>query len=518
VFALEPSSSNIDLDEKITLRVTSLSCAQVCQQWRLAARDCCILWPNAVDFQWQLPEVIADLLPLSRPHPIDIGHRAAPFRIAKQRDIAVLNLLKAESSRIHEWNVEFPLARQRHSMPGWVFPSQATDQPLVTALRYTGEVTSPLWDLQALSPNLQKLSIRNVRSIRPLQDTVFFNTLTELWVSNVSKVNRPSHVEWHSTLQGMPHLKLLALHSAIRKDGNALPVPDLWLPQLLLLSLQSEDWSGAKGQIKLLQHLQLPQMCGLDLGLPSASIFEGRSRDVDRFVEKCQRLILQRVGGMGPATTLTPADTPQIEIGVRPTTNGCQLTLGTVQHPDLTLSWNGEQGSSPVLEYLDIHGKTRPRFPPLNVMFHNATISDAYHIFQIVSDAIWKASYVRVHLEADLASHPSVGHVASALPSLISRMLQLKVLKLDKGSSGVVKSLFILVPSSAIALTLQSSGFSSLNMPILRNLERIVLDIGQDEADSTGWVPVIDDSAIDEVEKYAAWRKNHGFPIEVVKR
>ncbi|TEB28776.1 hypothetical protein FA13DRAFT_1735301 [Coprinellus micaceus] len=494
--------SDLDLDEKTTLRVTIFSCAQVCQQWRLAARDCRILWPNAVDFQWQLPEVIADLLPLSRPHPIDVGHRAAPFRIAKQRDVAVLNLLKVESRRIREWNVEFPLAHQLHSMSGWVFPS--TDQPLVSVLRYAGEFMSSLWDLQALSLTLRKLSIRDVSTIQPIQDAAFFGALTELHISNVSTVSRPSQTEWLSILQNMPHVKLLALRNAARVDLNAPPLFDVWLPQLRLLSLQSDEWLAAFGQIKLLQHLQVPEICGRELGLPSTSIFKGRSRDVQR--------IMDHVGGMVAATTLTIADTPQIEIGVRPTTNG-------FQHPDLTLNWNGEQGSAPLIEYLDAHAASRPKFPPLNIMFNNAAIADVDHVFELTCDIFWMASYVRVHLEVEPSSHPSVRHVASALPSLLSRMPQIEVLKLDQGSSAVLKQLYLLVPSPTVAPTQKKPGigglFSRLNLPVLPNLNRIILDIGSNDASSTDMV--LEGGIKDDDDGFVV-QENYGFPIEVVRR
>jgi hypothetical protein len=387
---------------------------------------------------------------------------------------------------------------------------------------------SSLWDLQALSLTLRKLSIRDVSTIQPIQDAAFFGALTELHISNVSTVSRPSQTEWLSILQNMPHVKLLALRNAARVDLNAPPLFDVWLPQLRLLSLQSDEWLAAFGQIKLLQHLQVPEICGRELGLPSTSIFKGRSRDVQRIMDVCRRLIRQHVGGMVAATTLTIADTPQIEIGVRPTTNGCQLTLGTVQHPDLTLNWNGEQGSAPLIEYLDAHAASRPKFPPLNIMFNNAAIADVDHVFELTCDIFWMASYVRVHLEVEPSSHPSVRHVASALPSLLSRMPQIKVLKLDQGSSAVLKQLYLLVPSPTVAPTQKKPGigglFSRLNLPVLPNLNRIILDIGSNDASSTdmvleGGIKDDDDGfVVQEVERYAAWRKNYGFPIEVVRR
>ena len=107
-------------------------------------------------------------------------------------------------------------------------------------------------------------------------------------------------------------------------------------------------------------------------------------------------------------------------------------------------------------------------------------------------------------------------------------MPQINVLKLDKGSSAVLKGLFLLVPSSTVPPTQRKVAvggwFPSLNTAVLPNLKRIVLDIGLDETESTGGVGEAEPkaashgSAVDEVEKYAAWRKNYGFPIEVVRR
>ncbi|TEB21931.1 hypothetical protein FA13DRAFT_1735299 [Coprinellus micaceus] len=84
------SESDVDLPEKIRLRSTILACTQVSQLWRHAARGYSPLWVHAVDIQARSPHVVGDLLQLSRPHPIVVGHRLAPFRVSTARDFAVL--------------------------------------------------------------------------------------------------------------------------------------------------------------------------------------------------------------------------------------------------------------------------------------------------------------------------------------------------------------------------------------------------------------------------------------------
>lgn len=134
--AWEPSSTDIDLIEKNSLRSTVLSCAQVCQHWRIAARDLSSGWSYAIDYGKNSPEVVADFLNLSRPHLLDVGHRSAPFRIRTKKDVTVLGLLKQEVARIREWNAEvIPIPGQSISSASWILPPQ---QSAVVALRVWG--------------------------------------------------------------------------------------------------------------------------------------------------------------------------------------------------------------------------------------------------------------------------------------------------------------------------------------------------------------------------------------------
>lgn len=525
-FALEPSASEIDLEERNILRATILSCAHVSQQWRLAARDCRILWIHAVDFQSQPLEVIADLLPLSRPHPIDIGHRSAPFRITDRCHIAILDLVKAEARRIREWNVEFPPESKKFKVkPGWTFPS--ADQPPVTALRYKGRDILSLWNLQQLSPTLHKLSILDPRMFQPLHLAMHFGTLTELRVCDVSTMTslRPTEWDWLQMLQGMPNLQLLALHSVIRHDllPTAPPLFDIWLPQLRFLSLHDKEWIGVSAQRRFWSHLRVPDTCGTEMGLPSTSQAGRLQKVVQPIMDRFRRQIRERIGGFFAMTTLTSAETPQIEIGVRSTPTGCQLSLGTVRHPDLTLDWNGEQGTSGVMEYLEVHTSMFPKFPPLNIVFDDAAIADVNHIFEATSDIFWKASSVKIHIDTGASTHLTVMHIASALPAILSRMPQINVLKLDKGSVKVLNGLFLLVPSPGVWSHNQKQFgglFAQNYATVLPKLRRIVIDT--DSGPGQEMCGVLegeqDVSKVDEVNKYAEWRKNCGSPVEVVIR
>ncbi|KAJ3531591.1 hypothetical protein NMY22_g8091 [Coprinellus aureogranulatus] len=528
-FALEPSSSDIDLEERNFLRATILSCAQVNQQWRLAARDCRALWVHAVDLQSQSLEVIADLLPLSRPHPIDVGHRSAPFRVVSERDLALFDVLKAEANRIREWNLDVPAeSRKLRVRKGCVtaFPSRAADQPLVTAVRYQGGLGPLLWDLGELSPNLRKLSIRDPWIFSSLDLARPFRVLTELRVCNIAKHIKPTELGWLQMLQGMSNLQLLALHSSIRHDLSnvAAPLFDIWLPQLRFISLHDDEWIGVSAQRRFWSHLQVPDTCGVELGFPSTSQAGRLQKIVQPLMDRVRRHIRERiVGGFVGMTNLTTADTPQIEISVRSTSTGCQISLGTVRHPDLTLNWNEEQGTSGVMEYLDVHAAMYPKFPPVNIVFNDAAIADVDHIFSLTSDIFWKANSVKIHIDTDTSAvaRPCVTHVASALPAILSRMPQINVLKVDKSSSKVLNGLFLLVPSGLVASSSQKQfgGLLSQNYrTVLPNLRRIVLDSDPNETSSERAKRSGEHFQEDEVSRFAEWRKNSGYPVEVMRR
>lgn len=101
-------------------------------------------------------------------------------------------------------------------------------------------------------------------------------------------------------------------------------------------------------------------------------------------------------------------------------------------------------------------------------------------------------------------------------------MPQMSVLKLDKGSARILSGLFLLIPSRAAPCPPQKQidGLSSQSCAtVMPMLQRIVMDAAAGDADLNQ--AAVGDQVgfqLDEVDKYAEWRRSCGYPVEVVRR
>lgn len=419
-FALEPSSADIDLTEKNMLRATILTLVQVCEQWRLAARDCPRLWVHSIDFQHDAPETIAEYLRLSRSHLLDIGHRSAPFHVANSRDLVVFRLLRPECRRIREWNLIRPNGLRlpdKVQIDSFIFP---LNQPSLTAIRSTGGGPSLVSKVDKFSRTLRKLFIRDLRTTFPFPSSLEFAHLTELAVVGVALHVRVAEVYWISVLQGMPKLRLLALHDAILLDPVWHPFGDVELPHLRLLSLQESHWHGVCAFRRLFSCLRLPGTCGVDLRLPP--IAESPTSQVHLTeITELRRILRSHLGG--PALMdLTSADIPQVHFGVRATASGDSAAIiGTVQDPINTLDWNGQAGTIGAMRCLDEHNTVFPRFPPLSISLDRPSNADFDLLFLLAQPLLQEAEQLRIHQDypVPLFSSKDISQVTF---SLISRM------------------------------------------------------------------------------------------------
>lgn len=497
-FALEPSSTDISLEEKTTLRTTIVSISHTSQHWRFAARDCSNLWSNAIDFQRQPVEVIADYLELSKPHPIDVGHHSEPYRVEDQRDILILDLLKAESSRIREWNVQFPPAEdQPHPSRGWLFPS--TEQPSVTAIRYIGVFTSSLWDLWALSSTLCKLSIRDPPFFLPLRSPIQFDALTELKVSGVSMDFRPNAWNWMASLKRMPNLQFLALHNTVsRRAANGMT--DLHLPHLRLVSVQDADWDSVRALGKLLRHLHVPSTCATLVEFPSTSGFRPtQDTDLRTIMRGFRRVLRRHIVGIPGMAGPDAMEVPPIELSVHSSSAGCRVSLGTVPRADVTLDWNAE-GSRAVNEYLDNHGARYQRFAPFNVSFNEAMTDDVDQLSDFASETFAKAQSVRIDLDTTTASRPSFERIAHSLVLLLNRSTDISTLSLGVGAHSVLQKLMVMLPLT---------GGDHKMRPALPKLRLVVLEAGK-----PGY-RVAPSIVLKVVKTFVDWREQVKHPVEV---
>lgn len=408
-FAMEPSSDDIDLTEKNTLRTTILTLIQICQQWRLAAHDCPRLWVHSIDIQRHAPEIVAEFLQLSRSHLIDVGHRSAPFRVANARDLVVFRLLRPECRRIREWNLVRPKGYRfpdRVQIDSFIFP---LNQPFLTVIRSTGRGASLLSKIGRFSPTLRKLFICDLRIPIPFTPSMKFTHLTELAVVSVALHVRATEALWLSLLQGMPQLRLLALHDAILLDPLWHPFGDVELPQLRLLSLQDSHWHGVCAFRRLFSCLHLPGTCGVDLKLPPISESPTSQVHLTEITE-LRRILRRHLGG--PALMdLSSVDIPQVHFGVRATVPGrCVAVIGSVQDPDTTFDWNSQAGTSGVIGYLDEHKAAYPRFPPLSISLDRPSDADFDLLFLLAQPLLQEAVQLRIHSDPR-APHSSLRRI-----------------------------------------------------------------------------------------------------------
>ncbi|TEB21940.1 hypothetical protein FA13DRAFT_1716398 [Coprinellus micaceus] len=396
-FAVEASSSDVDLVEKNNLRAAAFA----------------------------LSQLLPDFLQLSRPHPIDVGHRSSPFRVAVMRDFAILPLLKQERRRIREWNVEiftdYHQSRIVAAADNLIFPLH---QPSLAAIRATGECPSLVWNIHKLSGSLRNLCLRELRVVFPLLPSLGYTHLTELSVDGVAMEIRPVESEWLALLQGMPQLQLLSLHDTIRLDPSWQPLSNTELPQLRLLSLRDADWSGVRALRRVFSRLLLPATCGVDLNLPSTSRFKGSQSHLNDITTSIWRALRRHLGGPVLAD-LSPTDIPQVEFGLYANAGRFWTTIGTVRHPDTSLDWNGQPGTSGVVRRLDAHASAHPRFPTLNISFEGPSTADFDLLLLLAEPLLPRAKRLRIYMDR-ISAFPSTKDCfeSRVISSLMARMPQ----------------------------------------------------------------------------------------------
>lgn len=465
--AWETCGPDISLVEKDALRSTVLSCAQVCQHWRLAARDLSCGWAYAIDYRKNSPAVVADFLKLSIPHPLDVGHRSAPFRIRTERDLAVLNLLKSEIPRIREWNVEVAsIPGQSITSTSWILPS---DQPAIVTLRVRGDFPSSLWDLRKLCNSLRTLSIHGSRLLFPLYPSMQFGTLTELSVGAIEEDITLTVVEWLDVLRGTSSLQFLSIHCAIqRHSGTQIHLP-VHLPHLRVLSLREKCWSNMYSMRRLfgVLLLGLPRECGLELWFPSTAQFRQRTADLEGHMAAFAVLLEFHWGAHFAALGVTHV--PQVELAVHAVSGGARFSLGTVYNPRVTLNWGGERGGSGVREYLDQYRAAGYQFPPFNIIFDNPAIMD-FKCAIIVTEilVLERATKMRIHLDA--MSRQAYSQNPDVLVHILSYMPQVTHLLLHREDVSLVMAELYAPPSFY-------SDSNAGSEPILPKLQAIVLDV-----------------------------------------
>ncbi|TEB28766.1 hypothetical protein FA13DRAFT_757346 [Coprinellus micaceus] len=377
--AMEASSSDIDLAEKAFLRANILAFSQVCGQWRYAAQGYSVLWVHAIDFQRYPPEGIAHYLRLSRPRPIDVGHRSAPLRISGNQGRITLNNLKMDAHRVRQWNIRLASDFQYMNLQ-FLFglPNDTASYP-VHALRQTGIANIPYYRWKSLVSSLERLSLCDTNLV--LIPSMELSNLTELSIASIHHRSIKYRImEMVALLRKVPRLQFLRLENAIGlgPGDNPIaanqPIPPVNLPDLRLISLLETGWETAYLLLLLVPILQKPDHCGVDMFLPSFSDLEYVRTPVNEII----RALLLVQQGIRESWLPQIATTPRVELAFKSRWyRGCEFTMGTVPDPEATLDWNGNSGSLGVKRYLDSYfdppslGPFEVLHRPLNVSLYN---------------------------------------------------------------------------------------------------------------------------------------------------
>ncbi|KAJ3538038.1 hypothetical protein NMY22_g5332 [Coprinellus aureogranulatus] len=271
--AMTPSSSDIDYSEKALLRSTISSISQVCARWRHTALSDSYLWAHSVDFGRHSPKAIAFFLSLSRPHPIDVGHRSAPFRVYGERGVAVLRAMREDFYRVAQWNIDVsPEFRFNGVQTLFGNPDNDMSPYPVQTLRLAGIMNLPVRDWQRMASSLQRLSLCDTNIV--LTPSLDLSNLTELAITTVYRSVKYQIAEVLAVLRKTPQLQLLSLKDAIapvRDPIAANQFNPVHLPELRFVAGEESQWQTACLLLALLSFIQRPLQCGLDISLPSGN-------------------------------------------------------------------------------------------------------------------------------------------------------------------------------------------------------------------------------------------------------
>jgi hypothetical protein len=329
-----------------------------------------------------------------------------------------------------------------------------------------------------------------------------FDVLTELRVINVSMDFRPSVQEWLTILHAMPNLQFLAIHNAIHAGMGGFNTNHVF-PQLRVLSLQDSEWSAWRVISRLFPHLLVPAACATQLEFPSTSCFVPTDdTELVTVMDGFWRTLRNRIAG-GPASLQT-TDIPQVEIAVSSSTKGCRVAFGTVRSPEITLDWNGEWGTDGLVEYLDDHESRYQRFPPLNIVFNQASAKDVSQLLILARNVFSESTSLRIHVDAFTASRPSFQEITPSLVSLLSRMLLTTTMTLNLDAH----SILLAVRRYGVMVPVSDGTLLPMGLP---NLKTVVLE-------GTPGDKATPDRYMKDASAFVIWRRDIGFPATVEVR
>ncbi|RXW17998.1 hypothetical protein EST38_g7856 [Candolleomyces aberdarensis] len=499
-FAVQPSSGDIDLEEKDLIRATIFSCSQVCRFWRTVARGYSPLWANAIDFQESSFLAIQELLQLSEPHLFDVGHRSAPFQVYRRRDILVLHILQAHSHRIREWNVDY-CAGHRAEFHPWLLSHPS---PGLHTARWAGPISYPHPNSNLnLLPNSAPRRLYLEDTDLTLSPSMSLLRLTHLSVCNWRPSRRLSSTQWIRFLAYTPRLQFLTIRDSTRDDGSQIPftIPLVHLPDLRVMSLG--DSISMVPLLDLFSHLEPSPMCAINLD-PLPPLSSVAPAAVNQYLHMFSSRLFAHFG----AFCEDPSNIPQLELAVRPHSPRCRVTLGTVRDADIALVEHLEDSSTPGIP---VDGSTTAAdtiiFPALNIGLAHLEGPELHQLSALSSWLLQRATTLRITFGDPFNLYPSF--FQTEIVKLLSRMGNLTKLVVDEGTIRAILPMIqgrMLQPQEV--MNFMGIQADSHLTPILPNLEVIEpakcvnLDQGGEAAFS--------------LLNFMAWRRQVGCPVDVV--
>ncbi|TEB21936.1 hypothetical protein FA13DRAFT_1525065 [Coprinellus micaceus] len=510
--AMRPSSSDIDLAEKDRLSANIRAFSHVCGQWRHAAMGHSILWIHAADFSRHSPPALAYYLRLSRPHAIDVGHRAAPWCLAGGRGLIILNNLQEDCHRVRQWNIDVRVDYQLSNLEFFFKNADGTSSYPVHTLRQIGVCMLPDEAWKRLVPTLQKLSLSH--SGIHLTPSMDLSNLTELSLRNPDQSRNATYdiVEVIALLRGTPQLQFLRLSEALKPTTQLTPIAanqQVDLPQLRHVSLSESQWQNGYHLLLLISVLQMPSECGLDLSLPPLS-----EEQVQTYLVAAGNVQQTLHGGPWSPSMLVP----RVELTMQKyDRRGFQLTLGTIPSPQVTLDWNGTQGSDGVNDYLDdyFNPPSLPvgerMYPPISISFCNTDALDSLSVARTLAPrAFLRTTSLRLSFDRQSfhsASEDTIHQASDTLFSALINMRGVSTLTLDETTAVMA---FPIIHRATFS---KSDGSQTPYLPKMQviaiestnaRMGKIQADLGSRRMDM-----------LTIIARYVYWRGELGLPIRV---
>ena len=272
--------------------LTTLATAQVCQRWRAVALDYPVIWSRIINYEKHSPLWIETLLARSGSTLIDVGVDSPfePVRLQHPQGKPVLqsifqriSCLKTVSLHIQRdlWesilflghpapNLEFLNLSTSCKFPKCLYPNPlfADEAPCLRRLHLEGCL------IDFSSSVLSNLTVLSVTSIVAVPGRSHLSTVLP---------RLPSVAGWLRVLKNIPALRFLKLINVISYfTEHEPPLPFVDLPQLALLTINTRFFSG----ISLIDHLNVPPLCGIEFGLYHISRHESTDHRLLSFLSK----------------------------------------------------------------------------------------------------------------------------------------------------------------------------------------------------------------------------------------